>query len=287
MEPFRVEFSVADASKHQGDVECIACHGDKVYSGGDDGVIKVWNQKDLSFVNEIKAHESMVYTLTVIGDNLYSASNDGAIKIWRLPSLEPGPTLLSHSEAVRKIKVLPSGDFISGDEAGMMQSWSGEASKQAYEPIGEEIWDLAVDSEGLVYTARDRDITAWFLKENSSFTQSKATLPGRAPICIVNDNLYYTSRDGMTIESVGTAKKKFEKVAVLKGHDKIVNCMTHSDKYLFTAGWDNHVRVWDLQTHKCFANVDAEGYLNALAATPNAVFAGGANGLLVKITPVK
>lgn len=127
----------------------------------------------------------MVYTLAVIGDNLYSASNDGCIKVWRLPSMGPGPTLTSHSEAVRKIRAMPSGDFISGDEAGFvsdsaaskinysifhnsishqMQIWSGEEAKQGYEPIGEEIWDLAVDPEGFVYTARDRDITVWLLK---------------------------------------------------------------------------------------------------------------------------
>lgn len=45
-----------------------------------------------------------------------------------------------------------------------MQIWSGEEAKQGYEPIGEEIWDLAVDPEGFVYTARDRDITVWLLK---------------------------------------------------------------------------------------------------------------------------
>jgi WD40 repeat protein len=123
--------------------------------------------------------------MTVVGDNLYSASNDGSIKIWHLPSMEPGPTLTSHSEAVRKIKILPSGDVISADDGGFvscvmrsavkiaffvkflikqMQVWSGEESKQAFEPIGEEIWDLAVDPEGFVYTARDRDVTVWFLK---------------------------------------------------------------------------------------------------------------------------
>jgi hypothetical protein len=45
-----------------------------------------------------------------------------------------------------------------------MQVWGGEEAKRAYDPIGEEIWDLAVDSEGLVYTARDRDVTVWILK---------------------------------------------------------------------------------------------------------------------------
>lgn len=48
MEPYRVEFRVPDASKHQGDVECIACHADRVYSGADDGAIKV--RQVLSFL---------------------------------------------------------------------------------------------------------------------------------------------------------------------------------------------------------------------------------------------
>jgi WD40 repeat protein len=76
----------------------------------------------LSFITEVKAHESLVYTLSVVGDNLYSASNDGSIRVWRLPSMEPGPTLTSHSEAVRKIKLLPSGDVVSADDAGFVSS---------------------------------------------------------------------------------------------------------------------------------------------------------------------
>ncbi|XP_065341686.1 myosin heavy chain kinase A [Cloeon dipterum] len=289
MEPYRIEFTIANDSKHQGDIEAVACHQGKVYSGADDGIIKVWNETDLSYVTEVKAHESLVYALAVIGDSLYSACNDGTIKIWRLPSLEPGPTLTSHQEAVRRIRAMPSGDVISGDECGMMQVWSGENAKRGYEPIGEEIWDLVVDSEGFVYTARDRDISVWLLSEQSSFTQNKATFPGRAPMTIVNDNVYYMTRDGRTVEAVGTAKNKYAKIATMKGHNQIVNCMTHTDKYLFTAGWDNHVRVWDLQTHKCYANVDAGVYINAMEsnADGSAVFAGGANSLLVKITPVK
>jgi hypothetical protein len=45
-----------------------------------------------------------------------------------------------------------------------MQTWRNLEAKQAFEPTGEEIWDMAVSAEGLVYTARDRDITAWQLK---------------------------------------------------------------------------------------------------------------------------
>ena len=45
-----------------------------------------------------------------------------------------------------------------------MQVWGAEEAKRAYDPIGEEIWDLAVDPDGFVYTARDRDITVWILK---------------------------------------------------------------------------------------------------------------------------
>lgn len=44
-----------------------------------------------------------------------------------------------------------------------MQIWCGEEAKRAYEPIGEEIFDLVVDPDGFVYTARDRDVTVWIL----------------------------------------------------------------------------------------------------------------------------
>jgi hypothetical protein len=52
--------------------------------------------------------------------------------------------------------------------------------------------------------------------EKCSAAQVKSTLPGRAPMCMVNDVLYYTCRDGINIEACGAASRKYEKIALLK-----------------------------------------------------------------------
>lgn len=37
-------------------------------------------------------------------------------------------------------------------------------------------------------------------------------------MCMVKDVLYYTTRDGMSIEACGAASRKYEKIALLKVH---------------------------------------------------------------------
>jgi hypothetical protein len=40
---------------------------------------------------------------------------------------------------------------------------------------------------------------------------------------MVKDVLYYTCRDGMSIEACGAASRKYEKIALLKVHFQLIN----------------------------------------------------------------
>ncbi|KAF4531517.1 hypothetical protein B566_EDAN004113 [Ephemera danica] len=290
MASYKVAKTIPDDSKHLGDIECVLCYGDKVYTGADDGVVKVWTQ-DLEPVTEIQAHQYMVYHLAVSNDGtvMYSCSNDGSIHSWKLPNLEEGPKLVAHNDAVRKMRVLPDGTLASGDEIGMVCLWpNGGGNPRRLDFMGEEIWDLQIDGD-LIYTARDRDLVVSQAPEKLKSVLTKATIPGRAPICLVKNRVYFVSREGSNIlvHADHTAEKKWEKLTEMKGHEMIINALRPSKTgaFLYSGGYDNSVRIWDLATHEAVIEVPLDSYVNCLCAgaDDNTLYAGGANSLLVKI----
>eukprot|EP01102_Stenamoeba_stenopodia_P021465 TRINITY_DN864_c0_g1_i2.p1 TRINITY_DN864_c0_g1~~TRINITY_DN864_c0_g1_i2.p1 ORF type:complete len:610 (+),score=140.59 TRINITY_DN864_c0_g1_i2:935-2764(+) len=53
-----------------------------VWSGSDEGVIRIWNIENFSCLHEIEAHQSAVLNLSLFGTHVWSASQDSTIKVW-------------------------------------------------------------------------------------------------------------------------------------------------------------------------------------------------------------
>jgi WD40 repeat protein len=66
---------------HSGGVKAIAVHYDRLYTAGDDCVIKVWDIYSKDQV-DWKGHTASVKHLLIADGNLWSASDDGTIKVW-------------------------------------------------------------------------------------------------------------------------------------------------------------------------------------------------------------
>jgi hypothetical protein len=47
---YKVQCRITDSAKHQGDIECVLYYGDKIYTGADDGVIKVYLCYGIAFL---------------------------------------------------------------------------------------------------------------------------------------------------------------------------------------------------------------------------------------------
>ncbi|KAK1396899.1 RING-type E3 ubiquitin transferase [Heracleum sosnowskyi] len=71
-----------------GEVLCILCSKDKIFTGHSDGTIKVWTSKGhtLHFVQETRQHTKAVTSLAVshLGDKLYSGSLDRTVMAWSI-----------------------------------------------------------------------------------------------------------------------------------------------------------------------------------------------------------
>ncbi|XP_046406533.1 myosin heavy chain kinase B [Ischnura elegans] len=271
------------ARPHDGDVVSLCwAPGRGVFSGGEDGIVKVWDEK-LSLIGSVPAGSYSVYDIVYHNDSLYTCSYDGKISIWSPP--KSGDTewaakavLEGHMEGVRRMRF--SGDVLySGDEQGVVIEWINDEKKRIFN-ILEEIWDLWV-IDTTMYTVRDKDISITEIKAKNTFS-SKGTLEGRGPMCLIDDHIYCITRDGMGIMGYGKADDKYPKLDTLTGHERIINALTGKNHMLFSAGWDGKVKAWDIRTMKCTATYDAKENINCLTVTDNmTLYAGGSNGVFI------
>ena len=85
---------------HNDTVPCLTLHDNKLYSGGWDKTIRIWNTETYELVATLEGHTDMVKCLTILKNKLYSASNDKTIKIWNTETYELVATLRGHTHSV-------------------------------------------------------------------------------------------------------------------------------------------------------------------------------------------
>jgi len=111
------------------------------------------------------------------------------------------------------------------------------------------------------------------------------SIPGRGPLLTIGGRLLCIDRNENVINIHDLEKSGNALVQSLKGHDAIINAITavNDGNRLVTGAGDKSVIVWNLENFNQEGKVDLEGYVNALASTPdgNTVYAAGENKFIV------
>lgn len=89
---------------HVGSINCLSMHPTytHVSSGGEDGVIRIWDYMLFDLIKTLKGHTDVINDIcyNTDGSNLVSSSNDTTIKIWDLSSYTCIRTLKTHDHSV-------------------------------------------------------------------------------------------------------------------------------------------------------------------------------------------
>ena len=72
---------------HRGWVYCLLLFEGKLFSGGDDNVIRVWDLKTCLQLEELVAHRNGVTSIVLVNNMLVSASFDHYIVAWDFPAM--------------------------------------------------------------------------------------------------------------------------------------------------------------------------------------------------------
>lgn len=89
---------------HIGWVYCLQVYGDRLFSGGDDKTIKIWDIESTRLLEELVGHENGVTCLSFANQELFSGSYDHYIICWDVKEIE---------ERIRERELMKSEDILS------------------------------------------------------------------------------------------------------------------------------------------------------------------------------
>ncbi|XP_018332230.1 type II inositol polyphosphate 5-phosphatase 14-like [Agrilus planipennis] len=286
--PFAVRTRADDGDKHTSDVNALIFANNKLYSGANDGKIKVW-EEDLKLGGQVDAHTA-VYSLAASNDTLYSCSNDGFIKAWLLDSLKEKGTIYKGEDEFWKL-VYVDGTLYAGDSQGQIRFFQNDKIVNNLGVL-EGVSGLGVQGN-LLFSVKELDVvvTEFIPGHQGQFT-TETTIMGRAPLIVEDGKFAFVSRSGRDLLVHNACKKSgFNLIAEVKdAHEKIINALVAvkdgSDLLLYTGGWDKTVKQWKLsgKNLSLVNQCNADFVVNVLAAGPKGeIYAGGSDGHILRI----
>ena len=138
--------------------------GRKLYSGGDDRTIRIWDVGSLKELASLAGHEQWVSSLALAPDEstLASGSADGTIRIWDLQNLRQIERLTNHASLVWDVKFAPDGRQLASCGADQcIRLWDTARWREVRVLRGHlnEVWTLAYSPNGRLIASSGKDET--------------------------------------------------------------------------------------------------------------------------------
>ena len=218
-----------------------------LFSGHENGEIKVWNLETRKLQDEIKLHANASNTIIVINDNfLISGSLNGKIVIYDLENKKISKEINGSSRAINDIKYHPQSDnLISASEDGVIDIWDLKNGNQKYSLTGHSdgINQLAIDFQRdiLFSCAKDKSIIGWELNEYNKLASIKI-VTNKSSIVTCPDSYFMMDR---TISSNHFKENKYDHLK----HNRPHIVLERLKSYALASKFSKFNNVW-LERHK-------------------------------------
>jgi WD40 repeat protein len=237
------------------------------------GEVKLWDVNSGEVKASFDGHERTVWSVAFDreGKTLASAGYDRLVKLWDVSSAKERATLSGHSNWVTGVTFSPNGQVLAtGSEDTTAKLWDVAGAKELATLKGHTatVRGLTFSPDGkLLATASfDQTVKLWDVEKRAEL----ATLKGHS------DAVWAVafSRDGKTLASAGAdGALKVWKVPELKdgkldgavpdpttlqGHKNWISSLAFSPDgtRLVSGGFDNSVKVWNLERGREVASLD-------------------------------
>ncbi|KAG0269722.1 hypothetical protein DFQ27_002391 [Actinomortierella ambigua] len=239
----------------------IAPTGERFFSAGSDGTIKVWDwlkgggdageddeqqQEAACLVATIPDHHAKVYGLVVDQGRLYSASSDKTVKVWDVETLACLATFQGHTGGVNSLTALKganAGQLATGSSDKTIKIWdvtTGTCVRTVRRGTS-EVLDVAAGDGMLFGSTYDAVVHVYDLNE----TRELGTLSGHnweVWQLEYGEGCLFSASFDHTIKRWDP--RRFQCDLTLKGHKSFVHGMALTDKYLVTGCADRTIKIW-------------------------------------------
>lgn len=150
------------AAGHIGAVVSVATHDRLLVSGGEDGVVRLWDTDSRRLLHQWRGHTGWVYATAVSADGslVASAGEDAAIRLWDARTGVAVGVLAGHGKRIRALAFTSTGRIlVSGAEDGNMHVWDTDrrTHQRQLSTVGTPVWSVSVGCGDAVVAAAGED----------------------------------------------------------------------------------------------------------------------------------
>ncbi|GAA0969615.1 NB-ARC domain-containing protein [Actinocorallia libanotica] len=163
-EGFDVQWSTTEDTGHPGHigaVTSVTTHRNTLASGGEDGIVRIWDLGAGQLVQQLHGHTGWVYSVAFSpdGKTLASAGDDMAVRLWQAETGKPLAVLFGHTQRIRSLTFTSDGRLVSGAEDGRVCLWDTVTASmiRMMETPGCPLWSVAVSADDALIAAVGED----------------------------------------------------------------------------------------------------------------------------------
>jgi hypothetical protein len=236
-----------------------------------------WDLKAFKLLETVRGSQAEC----IVADDkfLYTGSSDGGLAIWDPKELKHVANFKAgHAKAVKSLVLAnKSTTLYSAGSDAVIKEWDVESQKVLNEAKDKgEINSICLQDNMLFSGSNDKTVKIWDTRSYKCI--ATLTAHSRAVKClyVLGNYLFSGSNDQQVLVwSLQTNSV----LTNLQGHEGWIKSLTGNKSTLFSGSHDETIRVWDLNTLQCKHTLKAKDKVEALLATPQALFSASGDYL--------
>ncbi len=272
---------------HLGYIWTATMLNDNLITSGRDKKIKIWSKEGRK-VAELTGHANSIISVIAFDEQtIISASRDMSIKIWtrtERTQFQFVKSLDYHEGAVLCLCKIDDDTFLSGGADGVLNQIRIDGTLiRKFNAHDEWIWGIAkIDSTYFATIGEDGALKIWEHNKDKETTIWKGVIPINS--IVVNDDIILLGRLDGTIIQLRFNKMDASIIELTKKkcHDGIIRRLAIDQAFLFSAGEDNKLKIWDKETFDLITTHKHKNFVQDIALQDDFVITVSYDGEIIK-----